>query len=325
MADNDDKHFLMTSSDKHHLSDTQNCITNAHKIKEYARKALSENTWKAYESDILHFFNWGGSIPSTPDFIASYLADFAGELATSTLSRRLAAINKLHEVAGHTSPTHSEIVRLTLRGIKREHKTAQKQASPLLRDDLISIIRIIPDTIRGKRDKAILLIGFAAALRRSEIVALNTNDVEFVTEGLILTIRQSKTDRDGKGRKIAIPKAANQKLICPVTALQDWTDHFNPHASPLFINAHRGTEVQNKRLSDRSISLIIKKYVEQIGLDPSKYSGHSLRSGFISTCARMGIPEWRIMRQSGHRSHQTLMSYIRDARLFDDHPLNNIF
>ena len=191
-----------------HLSEPKTGAENAEKIRAYAEKSLSKNTLIAYQSDLEHFYEWGGTVPCTPEVIASYLVEFAGQLAVSTLSRRVASINKAHEMQGEKSPTKSELVRMTLRGIKREHSTRQKQAAPLLRDDLIAILNTMGDDALGVRDSALLALGFACALRRSELVALNINDLEFVS-------RNPKRIRKGKavrlqfrmaGRVIALSK-----------------------------------------------------------------------------------------------------------------------
>lgn len=293
------------------------------KVREYARKALSDNTWAAYEYDLAHFYAWGGSIAATPEMVASYIATFAGDLSVSTLTRRLAAINKAHEMQGHTSPTKSETVRLVMRGIRREHNTQQKQASPLLRDDLIAILNHMPDGVRGVRDRAMLMVGFAGALRRSELVGLNVEDVEFVTEGVIITIQKSKTDQEGYGRKIAIPTGRTRN--CPVQSLRLWLEHLSDDEAALFRSIRKGGHIQKAGLSDGAVSCMVKEYVVKIDLAPIKYSGHSLRSGFITSAAQLGIPEWRIMRQSGHKSHASMMRYVRDARMFEDHPLEAMF
>ena len=181
------------------------------------------------------------------------------------------------------------------------------------------------DDPKGKRDKALLLIGFAGALRRSELVALNIDDIEFVSEGVVLHIRKSKTDQEGRGRKIAIPKAKTQSRICPVKALRDWMDILPSSDESVYRSIVKNRQVQSKRLSDSAVSVIIKSHVKKIGLDPENYSGHSLRAGFCTSAAMMGLPEWKIMKQSGHKSHNVMMRYIRDARLFEDHPLDTIF
>jgi integrase len=298
---------------------------SSERVKDYARKALAENTWQGYEHDLEHFTAWGGSIPCSPDVIAAYIADHAGILAVSTLTRRLAAINKAHEMKNHLSPTKDQKVRLVMRGIRREHSTQQKQAAPLLRDDLISICAHMPDDNKGKRDKALLLIGFSAALRRSELVALNIEDIEFTPEGLIVNIRKSKTDQEAVGHKIAVPKAKSQGRVCPVQAFHDWLDCIPSAQGALFRSFRKNHQVQEKRLSASAVSVIIKEHVEKIGLEPEKFSAHSLRAGCISSLAQIGIPEWKIMRQSRHKSYTVMMSYIRDARLFENHPLDSLF
>lgn len=318
MVMNNEKSHLITY-DNH----TFQQVKNAERVKDYARKSLSPNTWKAYEQDIAAFLDWGGAIPASPELVASHIADLAGILAVASLNRRLAAINKLHEIGNHPSPTKSEIVRMIMRGIRREHSVQQRQASPLLRDDLIALLNALSGDVKDIRDGALLMIGFAAVLRRSELVALNINDIEFVDEGMIVYIRKSKTDQEGHGRKISIPSGRGR--ICPVRLVRSWLNVLPDSDGPLFRSIRKGGNVTDKRLSGGAVSVIVKDHVKRIGCDPVKYSGHSLRAGFISSAARMGVPEWKIMKQSGHRSHQMLFRYIRDTKLFEDHPLDTMF
>jgi integrase len=294
------------------------------KIHDYAKASLSDNTWKAYEYDLADFYDWGGEIPCAPDMIASYIAALADTKTVATIKRRLASLHKAHRLKSHASPIKSDIVQMTMKGIQRKHGSKQRQAKPLLRDDLVAILNMMGSDPAALRDRALLLIGFAGALRRSEITALNKDDIEFVKEGLILHIRKSKTDQQGFGRKIAIPFGRSR--ICPVKALQAWmmliADDDNP---VLFRSIRKGGIVLPDRLSNHAVSVIVKKHAQGIGLDSQNYSGHSLRSGFVTSAAQAGIPEWRIMKQSGHKSHQTMMRYVRDARLFEDHPLDTLF
>lgn len=257
----------------------------AQKVQGYARNALSPNTWKSYENDLASFHAFGGTIPASPETVAHYLTAYAGTLAVSSLIRRLAAINKAHVMRGLPSPTKSETVRMVMRGIRREHFTNQIQAAPLMRDDLVTIMNHIPDGTKGLRDRALLLVGFASAARRSELTALNVDDVEFVNEGVILHIRRSKTDQLGTGMKKSIPFA--QGRHCPVKSLRGWMDCLRDGDKPLFRSIRKGGNIQSERLSDGAVSCIIKEYVQKIGLDPEKYSSHSCRAGCISSLAQM--------------------------------------
>jgi len=192
------------------------------KIESYLRSAVAENTSRAYKADLEHFHAWGGSIPCAPETVVAYLAAHAGTLSIATLTRRLAAISKKHTVQGLSSPTSAELVKLTMKGIKRQHGKPQTQAAPLCRDDLLLVLNAIPDDLRGSRDKAILLIGFCGALRRSELCKVRFEDLQFTAEGLILTLPRSKTDQMGEGRKIGIPRGRGK--VCPVQTLKHWLE-----------------------------------------------------------------------------------------------------
>lgn len=285
------------------------------KIESYLRSAVAENTSKAYKADLEHFYAWGGSIPCEPEIIAAYLAAHAGTLSVATLIRRLAAISKKHAVQGLPSPNSAELVKLTMRGIKRQHGKPQAQAAPLCRDDLILVLNAIPDDLRGCRDKAILLIGFCAALRRSELCRIRHEDLQFTAEGLILTLPRSKTDQTGEGRKIGVPHGRGK--ICPVQILKDWLARSGITEGFTFRGIDGG-KIMDAHLSDKSICNIVKSRVGLVGLKPALYSGHSLRSGLATSAAQQGYSSWAICAQTGHKSHSMLARYIREGSLFRD-------
>jgi len=284
-------------------------------IESYLRSAVAENTRKAYKSDLEHFYAWGGSIPCEPETVAAYLAAHAGTLSVATLTRRLAALSKKHTVQGLPSPTSAELVKLTMRGIKRQHGKPQSQATPLCRDDLILVLNAIPDDLRGCRDKAILLIGFCAALRRSELCRIRHEDLQFTTEGLILTLPRSKTDQTGEGRKIGVPFGKGR--ICPVQTLKDWLVRSSITVGFVFRGID-GAKIMDCHLSDKSICNIVKSRVGLVGLNPALYSGHSLRSGLATSAAQQGYSSWAIRAQTGHKSDSMLARYIREGSLFRD-------
>jgi len=285
----------------------------AENIEGYLRSAISDNTSRAYKTDLEHFQAWGGTIPSTPEMIAAYLAAHADSLSMATLTRRLAAISKKHKVHGFQSSTSAELVRLTMRGIKRQHGKPQAQAAPLCRDDLILVLNAIPDDLRGCRDKAVLLIGFCAALRRSELCRIRHEDLQFTAEGLILTLPRSKTDQTGEGRKIGIPHGRGK--VCPVQTLKDWLAQSGVTEGYIF-RAVDGGKVTASHLSDRSICNIVKSRVGLVGLNAALYSSHSLRSGLATSAAQQGYSSWEIRRQTGHKSDSMLARYIREGSLF---------
>ena len=297
--------------DNYHLSQGQ--YGPSERTKDYVRASSSEATLRAYKADLEHYVAWGGSIPSTPDVVANYLSDHAGELSVATLSRRIAALSKIHAVRKLENPTKSELVRSTMRGIKRTHGTSPSQVSPLTKERLIKMIETCEDSRKGIRDRALLLIGFASALRRSELLALNCKNVEFVPEGLILTIERSKTDQEGEGRRLGIPFAKGEH--CPVKSLQTYIDYEQLMYGPLFRSLSVDGDGKSG-LTGNGIAHIIKQRAKAADFDPTMFSGHSLRAGFATSAAQAGAETWAIMKQTGHRSETTVRKYIREGELF---------
>lgn len=283
--------------------------------REYVELAISLSTRKAYACDLANFEAWGGSIPSTPEAVASYLVCHAEVLSMATLTRRLAAIAKAHSLQGLPSPTSSELVKLTFRGIRRQHGKPQSRVAALTKEDLIVTLATIPDDLRGCRDKAVLLIGFCAALRRSELCRVRVEDLQWTNEGLILTLPRSKTDQTGEGRQIGIPYGRGR--ICPVTILQDWLSRSGITEGFIFRGIDKGA-VTDGHLCDRSIAEIIKSRAAKAGLDPAKLSGHSLRAGLATSAAAAGMASHAIRAQTGHKSDAMLARYIRHGSLFRD-------
>ena len=282
----------------------------------YLREALSPNTRKAYRFDLEHFLSWGGTIPSADHELAMYLADHAGQLSIATLKRRLVALGMAHAAKGLQNPTKSALVQSTLKGIKRAHGTPQRRTKPLLVADLIHILNAMGDSAKDIRDRALLLVGFAGGFRRSELVALDREDVETVRQGLIVTIRRSKTDQDGTGRKIGIPFARGKH--CPVHSLEHWLEVAGIETGPMFRPVCRHGHITPNRLSGEAVSAIVKARADLIGLRSGDYSGHSLRSGLATSAAMAGVSSWKIRQQTGHASEATLSRYIRDGELFVD-------
>lgn len=219
------------------------------------------------------------------------------------------------EANGLANPCDTELVCSVLRGIRRVHGTAQRQVDPMLREDVLAIIDSLPATVKGTRDRALILVGFAAALRRSELVALNVEDVRFVAEGLIVRLRRSKTDQESEGRDIGIPYARSR--ACPVKALRAWLYEAAITTGPIFRSVAKGGRIQPAAMTGQSVALLIKHYAAKIGLDPGRLSGHSLRAGLITSAAKLGVSTWKIRAQSGHKSEAMLARYIRDAEVFN--------
>ena len=285
-------------------------------IRYYLENALSHNTRIAYKNDMEHFQAWGGTVPSSPETIAAYLSTHAEILSIATLQRRLISISKAHTMRGCHDPVKSDLIKLTVRGIRRIHGKPQAQVSAILKEDLIVMLSHIPDTIKGKRDKALLLLGFCGALRRSELVAIKIEDIEFTAQGIILTIPKSKTDQAGNGRKIGIPKGRGR--VCPVEQVGDYVMHSGFVSGALFRSITKGGIISENTLSDRAVADIIKYYAVKAGLDSKKYSGHSLRAGLATSAAQHGISSWKIKEQTGHRSDAMLSRYIRTGYLFNN-------
>lgn len=293
--------------------------TNA-QARRYVQESLSANTRKAIKSDLAHFKNWGGCIPCGADVIVRFLTDHAERLKVATLKRKLASITKLHRMGGYKSPCGDEIVRLTMRGIARVHGAPQRQAKPLLKEDIISIITQMGDSRKEQRDKALLLIGFAGALRRSELVDIKACDVEYLPQGVKITISTSKTDKSNAGRVIGIPYGRGH--VCPVKALKAWMEILGGEG---YIFTAIRSEASNRPLSTRSISNIVKCYAQSIGLEAKYYSGHSLRAGLATSAAMHGVASYKIRQQTGHKSDAMLSRYIREGDLFTDNAAGHLF
>lgn len=291
-----------------------NCTVLAERVADLVASSISENTRRAYQSDLAHFETWGGSVPAAPTMVASYLAAHAEELSVATLVRRVATISKAHEARGLPNPCRSEIVRATLRGIKRTRGTAQQQARPLVREDLLRVLDSLGQAAKDIRDGALLLLGFAGGFRRSELVGLDRADIEHVRQGLIVTLRFSKTDQEGAGRKVGIPHGRTRH--CPVAAVDIWLALSGIDDGPIFRPVDRHGHVHTERLSGEAVSLVIKERVAAAGIDPSGFSGHSLRAGFATSAAQAGVSTIKIRAQTGHASDAMLSRYIRDGQLF---------
>ena len=280
------------------------------------KNSKANNTLRAYKSDFKDFSifcvkNGFSSVPSQPKIIALYITHLSKTSKFSTLKRRIASISVMHKLKGHYLDTKHPIIMENLHGIKRSLGSRQKAKKPILINELKLIIKAIDK--EKIRDKALILIGFSGGFRRSELVNLDYNDIEFVTEGAKILIKKSKTDQSGEGSIKAIPYFEN-KEFCPVLALKN------------YFNERFKKKIEGKvfEISDKSVALIIKKYAEKAGLDASKYAGHSLRSGFATTAAEFGAEERNIMAMTGHKTTQMVRRYIQEANLFKNNALNKI-
>lgn len=283
-------------------------------VAKYLLASRATNTMKAYVSDLAAFINWGGSIPSSPETVARYLAERADHQKPATLSRHLASIAVAHRAKGLASPAAHELVRAVLKGIRRIKGTAQREAKPLLRDDLLTVLDAMGDNLKDTRDRSLLLLGFAGGFRRSELVGLNFEDLAFVQHGMIITLRHSKTDQEGKGRKIGIPFGRTKH--CPVKTTEHWLRRAGISQGPIFRPVAKGGRVTASRLSGEAVCCIIRDRLTHTGFNPEGFSGHSLRSGFATSAAQADAPSWRIRQQTGHANDMMLSRYVRDGQLF---------
>ncbi|QSI78780.1 site-specific integrase [Niveibacterium microcysteis] len=269
-----------------------------------------------------HFVAFGGTVPASGSVVANYIAEFAGWHTIATIQRRLNAIRHAHAELGLPSPTDSAEVRAALRGAKRRFGSAQRQAEPVTRTLLSRIIKTMARTPLDYRDRALLLLGFAGAFRRSELEALCVADLKRTPEGILIRLKRSKTDQEQIGRSIPVPATGGS--LCPVRALESWLKLAKIDAGPVFRRLARSGRVREQRLSAAYISEIVKQRVSSVGEDPDKYSAHSLRAGLVTEAARAGVPSWKIRQITGHRSDAMLSRYIRDAELWQNNAATKV-
>ena len=283
------------------------------------KNSKAHNTLRAYNADFKDFSafcakNGLNSLPSEPKIVSIYLTYLSSFSKYSTLKRRLASIKVVHKLKGHYIDTKHPIIIENLMGIKRKMGVKQIAKKPLLINDLKVIINVIDKEKNGLKrlqNKALLLVGFAGGFRRSELVSIEYDDLDFVTEGVKIVIKRSKTDQTGQGMIKAIPYFDN-KTYCPVTSLRNWINFLNIDKGKIF------------NISDKTVALIIKKYALLAGLDQKKYAGHSLRSGFATSTAETGADERSIMAMTGHKTTQMVRRYINESNLFKNNALNKI-
>jgi integrase len=285
--------------------------------------SISESTKRAYRADLQHFEATGRTIPASSAEVATYLAEMAGHFAVATIGRRLASLAKAHRSSGHGNPCEAELVRSTMRGIRRSFGTKQRQAAAILRDDLFAMLdRLGDQRLKDIRDRALLLIGFATAMRRSELASLDIEDIEFTAKGMMVTLRRSKTDQEGQGRRIAVPFGRTRH--CPVTALKAWLTILDRSSGPIFVRINKHEQILDRRISGEAVSRVVKTRIAEAGYDPKSFSGHSLRAGFATSAAEAGASTFKIRQTTGHRTETSLSRYIRDADLFADAAISRL-
>jgi site-specific recombinase XerD len=295
-------------------------LASVERVREFVRASKAENTIRGYRTDWGDFSAWCqarnlSTMPAAPDTVAAYIAECAGRLKPGSIQRRLNAITEAHRAGGMESPTNSGIVRNTLKGIRRTLGTAPAQKAPALTDDIRAMVEATDTGLIGTRDRTLVLLGFAGAFRRSELVALDLADCGFGKDGLTVLLRRSKTDQEGQGRKVGIPYGSNPDT-CPVRNMQEWIHQAGITSGPLFRSINRHGHVRPAGLAGIDVARIVKKLAQRAGLDPATYAGHSLRAGHATAAAVAGASERSIMAQTGHRSVQMVRRYIRDGSLW---------
>jgi site-specific recombinase XerD len=314
-----------------------NIITNIKSLQEETllnlKSSKANNTVRAYKSDFNDYTlfcvnNGFESMPSDPKIVSLYLTHLSTkEVKMSTLKRRLVSIGVVHRLKGHYLDTKHPSIIENIMGIKRRKGSNQKGKKPLLISSLKEIINAIDnqkkEEIKKLRDRSIVLIGFSGGFRRNEIVSLDYEDLDFVPEGLKINLKRSKTDQLGEGSVKGLPYFENTKY-CPVVSLQKWIEISKIKSGSLFRRFTKGSKLSENRLTDQTVALLIKKYLQLAGIDNKNYSGHSLRSGFATSAAESGAEERSIMAMTGHKSREMVRRYIKEANLFKNNALNKI-
>jgi len=297
------------------------------------QSSKAKNTIRAYKSDFNDFGlfcaqNGFKSLPSEAKIISLYLTQLSTkEVKISTIKRRLVSIGVIHRLKGHYLDTKHPLIVENLMGIKRRKGSIQNGKKPLLINNLKRLINVIDqqkkEQIKILRDRTIILIGFSGGFRRNEIVSLDYDDLDFVEEGLKINIKRSKTDQLGEGSIKGLPYFDNSQY-CPVVSLKNWIDIAKINSGSLFRRFSKGSRLTEKRLTDQTVALLIKEYLQLAGIDNKNYSGHSLRSGFATSAAESGAEERSIMAMTGHKSSEMVRRYIKEANLFKNNALNKI-
>lgn len=295
-------------------------------VESFVAQSVSKNTLRAYSSDWRTFAEWcelhhQSALPASSATVALYAAHLVrlGRKA-ATIDRHMSSIKHFHRWMKYSeSPTDTVEVETVLRGIRRTIGTDQQGKAPATTPTLRTLVEACPDTLIGLRDRALLLIGFAGAFRRSPLVALDVSDIAFRHEGLVIHIRKDKTDQEQQGRDIGIPYGSNP-TTCPVRALRAWLDVAAITEGAVFRSFDKRKNLQTGRIAPDDVARIIKRRCKDAGIDPTTYAGHSLRAGFVTSAAEAGVQERVIAEQTGHESMRVLRRYIRKGSLFRDNP-----
>jgi len=296
------------------------------------KNSKANNTLRAYKSDFKDFGAFCAkhglnSLPTEPKIVSLYLTHLSKNSKISTLRRRLVSISMVHKLKGHYLDTKHPIIVENLMGIRRVKGSIQKGKKPILINHLKLLINVINEQkieeIKKRRDKSLILIGFGGGFRRTELVSIDYEDLEFASEGLKITIKKSKTDQFGEGMVKGLPYF-NNEIYCPVNNLKKWLEISKINSGPIFRRFSKGSSLTDKRLTDQTVVLLIKKYLNLAGIENKNFSGHSLRSGFATVAAESGADERSIMAMTGHKTSQMVRRYIREANIFKNNALNKI-
>jgi len=290
----------------------------------YIHAATSQNTRKAYQADIRHFIHWGGHLPAASDVVLQYLHCYAVSLNPRTLGRRLTAIKQWHLYQGFSDPTSHPAIHKTLSGIRNVHGKPKEKAMPLTLETIVKMSVFLRKSSRliDRRNRALLLMGFFGAFRRSELVGIKWNDITLVPEGMEVLISHSKTDQGGEGQICAIPKS-NDVVLCPVAALTEWREHSSRDMDYIFGRITAGGRLLNEAIKPHQVNVVVKSIAINCGLlDAESYSSHSMRRGFATEASRKGAPFGSIMRHGRWRHEGTVLGYIDEGKRFDQNAVS---
>ena len=296
------------------------------------KSSKANNTLRAYKSDFKDFLvfcakHGFNSMPSDPKIVSLYLTHLSSNSKISTIRRRLVSIGVVHKLKGHYLDTKHPIIIENLMGIKRKKGSIQIGKKPILINHLKQIINVIDeqkiDEIKKLRNRSLILVGFSGGFRRTELISIDHEDIDFVGEGVKINLKRSKTDQFGEGLVKGIPYFNNEKY-CPVISLKDWINLSKIKTGPIFRRFAKGSILTDNRLTDQSVVLIIKEYLKLAGIENKNFAGHSLRSGFATVAAESGADERSIMAMTGHKTTQMVRRYIREANIFKNNALNKI-
>jgi site-specific recombinase XerD len=297
---------------------------------DYAYRSRAQNTIRAYRADWAHFSEWCRTnnrdpLPAAPESVALYVTFLAnrGNRRTTTIARRLVTISEVHRSRGFETPVKHAAVRVVWDGIKRTFGFTPRGKLPTLLSDIQEMLAALPDSLLGIRDRALILIGFAGAMRRSELVRIDVTDIVSSPQGLSITIRFSKTDQEGRGRTVGIP-FGERRETCPVRAYREWIEQGGITHGPVFRAVSRTGRVSPRRLTDKTVARVVKRTLVLASRDSTNYAGHSLRAGLATQAALCGVPERAIQDQTGHRNLMMLRRYIRAGNLFIDNAAGKI-